>query len=93
MRNKKANKKIVEEGVRAPTKCVNHFKRPNHIVKTKMTNPVRSHNQEYSSRNLLLTSSMMSNNFPNPTMRATILFRIGKNAGMIFSFFNPLFSQ
>jgi hypothetical protein len=29
---------------------------------------------------------MMSNNIPIPTTRATILFRIGMNAGMISSF-------
>jgi hypothetical protein len=87
IRNKKANKKIVDEGVMAPIKWVIHFKRSNHIVKTRMTDPVRSHNQEYSSRSLLLlTSSMMSNNIPIPTTRATILFRIGMNAGMVSSF-------
>jgi hypothetical protein len=78
IRNTKAKRKIVDAGVMAPTKWVNHLKRSNHIVKTRMTAPVRSHNQEYSSRSLLLlTNSMMSKSNPMPTERAKILLRIG----------------
>jgi len=85
MRNKKANKKMVEEGVTAPIKWVIHFKRSNHNARRRMMAPVISHNQEYSSRSFrLLTNSMMSNNITMPKARAMILFRIG----MISSFFN-----
>jgi hypothetical protein len=77
IRNKKAKKKIVEEGTRAPIIWVIHFKRSTHIINIKMTDPVRSHNQEYSSRSfLLLTNSIMRNNIPRLIMRATILTRI-----------------
>jgi len=78
MRNKKANKKMVEEGVTAPTRWVTHFKRSNHNARRRMMAPVISHNQEYSSRSFrLLTNSIISNSMMMPKASAMILFRIG----------------
>jgi hypothetical protein len=86
IRNKKAQRKMVEEGVTAPTRWVIHFKRSNHKVRRRMTEAVISHNQEYSSRRLLLrTRSIIRINIPTPKIRATNLFRIGMNTSLKFS--------
>ena len=98
MRNKKANKKMVEAGVTAPTRWVIHFKRSNHNVRTRMTDPVISHNHEYSSSNFfLLTNSIMNKSIPMPTARATIIFRRGiissSRLNTIFSLKSPKWKE
>jgi hypothetical protein len=90
IRNTKANKKIVDEGIIAPIEWVIHFNRSNHKVSRRMTHAVTSHNHEYSSRSfLLLTNSITRKSIPTPTARATMIFR----TDITSSFFHPSFSH